>query len=87
LYPFTAHKDIIKAIKYISATDEHLIFTAGLDKMAYIWGLERSEKGGDSYVCRGKLLQGYMMKPNYYWDFPLSRYDDSKELRKAKIEK
>lgn len=40
LYPFKAHKDIIKAIKYISATDEHLIFTAGLDKMAYIWGLE-----------------------------------------------
>ena len=40
LYPFKAHKDIIKAIRYISATDEPLIFTAGLDKMAYIWGLE-----------------------------------------------
>ena len=64
LYPFKAHKDIIKSIKYISATDEPLIFTAGLDKMAYIWGLEKGEKG-DSYVCRGKLLQGYMMKPNY----------------------
>ena len=76
LYPFKAHKDIIKAIKYISCTDEHLIFSAGLDKMAYIWGLEKGEKG-DAYTCRGKLLQGYMMKPNYYWDFPLSHYDDS----------
>lgn len=55
LYPFKAHKDIIKAIRYISATDEPLIFTAGLDKMAYIWGLEKGEKG-DFYTCRGKLL-------------------------------
>lgn len=87
LYPFKAHKDIIKAIKYISATDEHLIFTAGLDKMAYIWGLERSEKG-DSYTCRGKLLQGYMMKPNYYWNFPLTKFDSAKETetRRDKIE-
>lgn len=85
LYPFKAHKDIIKAIKYISATDQHLIFSAGLDKMAYIWGLEESEKG-NSYTCRGKLLQGYMMKPNYYWDFPLYRYDESKESRKIKID-
>ena len=53
--------------------------------MAYIWGLEETEKGA-SYTCRGKLLQGYMMKPNYYWDFPLSKYDESKESRKNKVE-
>jgi hypothetical protein len=53
--------------------------------MAYIWGLEKGEKG-DSYVCRGKLLQGYMMKPNYYWDFPLSKYEASKEVRREKID-
>ena len=85
LYPFKAHKDIIKSIKYISATDQHLIFSAGLDKMAYIWGLEESEKGS-AYTCRGKLLQGYMMKPNYYWDFPLAKYDDSAHTRRDKID-
>jgi hypothetical protein len=53
--------------------------------MAYIWGLDTGEKG-DSYVCKGKLLQGYMMKPNYYWDFPLSNYDDNKESRRDKID-
>ena len=27
-----------------------------------------------------------MMKPNYYWDFPLANYDDSKEDRDNKID-
>lgn len=27
-----------------------------------------------------------MMKPNYIWDFPLTRYDESKEDRRAKID-
>tara|TARA_B110000285_G_scaffold150810_1_gene168348 strand:+ start:517 stop:681 length:165 start_codon:yes stop_codon:yes gene_type:complete len=54
--------------------------------MAYIWGLERGEKG-DAYTCRGKLLQGYMMKPNYYWDFPLTKYDDNAVSRRNDIDK
>ena len=43
-----------------------MIFTAGLDRNAYIWDLNKQ--------CRGKLIQGYMLKANYYWDFPLSSY-------------
>jgi len=27
------------------------------------------------------------MKPNYYWDFPLSKYDNSKESRRDNIDK
>ena len=49
------------------------MFTAGLDRMAYLWdpklGLDENEK-----VERlvGKLIQGYMLKNNkYMWDFPL----------------
>jgi WD40 repeat protein len=49
-----AHKDVIKSIQYISLTDVPLVFTAGLDRMAYIWDLDK--------VCRGKLIQGYMLK-------------------------
>ena len=70
---FQAHKDIIKAIQYIHSTDEPLIFTAGLDRMAYIWDLNKN--------CRGKLIQGYMLKQNYYWDFPLSQYHSFTEQR------
>ena len=42
-------------------TDEPLVFTAGMDRMAYIWDLNKN--------CKGKLIQGYMLKKNYYWDF------------------
>jgi len=61
---FQAHKDIIKSIKYIHSTDEPLIFTAGLDRLACLWDLNKN--------LRGKLLQGYATKVHYQWDFPLS---------------
>ncbi len=35
--------------------------------MAYIWDMDQN--------LRGKLLQGYMMKPDYRWDFPLSTHE------------
>jgi WD40 repeat protein len=38
-----AHKDVIKSIAYIAATDVPLIFTAGLDRMAKIWDMSNSE--------------------------------------------
>lgn len=66
LYSWTAHKDVIRAIHYIDMTDEPLVFTASYDRMAYIWDLNKN--------CRGKLIQGYMLKKNYEWDFPLSKY-------------
>lgn len=47
-----------------------LIFTAGLDKMAYIWDLGNEAEGRKEPGLRGKLLQGYMMKGrDYRWDF------------------
>ena len=45
---WTAHKDIIKSITYINMTDEPLVFTAGMDRMAYIWDLNKN--------CKGKLI-------------------------------
>lgn len=69
-----AHVDVIKAVQYINATDKPLVFTAGLDKMASIWDLEGNKKG--------QLAQGYMMKANYYWDFPLSDHDAKNAIRK-----
>lgn len=74
---FQAHKDIIKSIQFIAATDEPLIFTAGLDRCAYIWDLEKR--------CRGKLIQGYMLKPNYYWDFPLNQYHAETRERQSNV--
>ena len=45
IHAWHAHKDIIKAICYISMTDEPMVFTAGMDRMAYIWDLKENEKG------------------------------------------
>ena len=73
---------------YIADTDVPLIFTAGLDRMAYIWDLgdeERKEPG-----LRGKLLQGYMLKPDYRWEFPLKNFfskDAHNNRRKGAEEK
>lgn len=50
-------------------TDEPLVFTAGMDRMAYIWDLNKN--------CRGKLIQGWMLKEkrkNNIWEFPLEKY-------------
>ena len=68
-----AHSDVIRAIQYINATDVPLVFTAGIDKMACIWGLDGAPKG--------RLTQGYMMKANYFWDFPLNRHEQSNGAR------
>jgi hypothetical protein len=64
-------------------TDEPLVFTAGMDRNAYIWDLkENSETKKNN--CRGKLIQGYMLKKNYYWDFPLNHYHGHLQDRIAK---
>lgn len=68
-----AHSDVIRAIQYINATDVPLVFTAGIDKMACIWGLDGAPKG--------RLTQGYMMKANYFWDFPLNQHEQSNGAR------
>jgi len=39
IHAWNAHKDIVKAICYINMTDEPLVFTAGMDRNAYIWDL------------------------------------------------
>ena len=77
-FAFQAHKDIIKSIQYIHSTDEPLIFTAGLDRMAYIWDLKQQQ--------RGKLIQGYMFKKNYQWDFPLYKHDSKTQERQVKVQ-
>ena len=48
IHMWEAHSDVIRSIKYINVTDEPLVFTAGLDRMACIWDLEGN--------LRGKLL-------------------------------
>lgn len=76
-----AHSDVVKAIKYINVTDEPLVFTAGLDRMACIWDLEGN--------MRGKLLQGYMMKEmksNYLWDFPLHSHRSQQQQRQSQVQ-
>jgi WD40 repeat protein len=72
-----AHKDVIKSIAFISSTDVPLIFTAGLDKMAKIWDLTNNE------APRGVLQQGYMLNPDYKWDFPLKDYSSFTESRQT----
>jgi WD40 repeat protein len=70
---WTAHKDIVRSITYINKTDEPLVFTAGMDRMAYIWDLNKN--------CKGKLIQGYMLKKNYFWEFPLNNYEREVDAR------
>ena len=59
-----AHNDVIKSIQYIKDTDEPLIFTAGLDRMAKIWDLKDISNNGGvvEKAPRGVLIQGYMIK-------------------------
>jgi hypothetical protein len=64
-----AHKDVIRTVKYISATDIPIIFTASMDKMAKIWTYNR-----EKIELLGTLLQGYMLKGNYSWNFPLGKH-------------
>jgi WD40 repeat protein len=72
-----AHKDVIKSIAFIAYTDVPLIFTAGLDKMAKIWDLT------NNHAPRGVLQQGYMLNPDYKWDFPLKNYSSFTESRQT----
>ena len=43
--------------------------------MAHIWDMEKPPSGLKE--PRGTLYQGYMMKKDYKWDFPLNLYDDT----------
>ena len=46
--------------------------------MVHIWTLR-----GD---FMGTLKQGYQMKEEYYWKFPMKHYEGEKEVRKTRIE-
>lgn len=74
-----AHKDSIKYIKYITQTDSHLIFTAGLDRMAKIWNLKGE--------LMGTLRQGVMRIPDKPWNFPLKDHEDNTGSRNDKVSK
>lgn len=56
-----------------------MVFTAGLDRMAYIWDRNTKE-------CRGRLIQGYMMQKKYNWNFVLNNYESKRDERKVKVE-
>jgi hypothetical protein len=71
-----AHRDVIKSVKYIVQTDIPIIFTASMDRMAKIWFLNK-----DKIEPLGVLRQGYMLKSNYIWKFPLSNYDNDLDKR------
>ncbi len=71
-----AHRDVIKSVKYIVQTDIPIIFTASMDRMAKIWFLNK-----DKIEPLGVLRQGYMLKQNYIWKFPLSNYDNDLDKR------
>ena len=40
-----AHWDAIKYIKLINETDSDVVFTAGLDKMAWLWSTDGKPQG------------------------------------------
>lgn len=74
VFEIEAHSDAVKAVQYISDTDVPLVFTAGLDRYAKIYDLDKN--------LRGVLYQGYMLRPNYKWDFPLSQYNNLTDARR-----
>jgi hypothetical protein len=89
---WSAHKDSVKAIQYVHSTDRPLVFTAGLDRMAYIWDRNMKEdkdnkKDDQKERCQGKLVQGYMMRPHYQWNFPMTSYESKRGERQEKTEK
>ena len=71
---------MIKSVKYISATDIPIIFTASMDKMARIWTYNK-----DKIELLGTLRQGYMLKSNYAWSFPLSSYQQDLGKRQGGV--
>lgn len=54
-----------------------LFFTASLDRMVFLWNMDQE--------LQGKLQQGYMMKSDYKWDFPLTMHL-SNEQNEARVE-
>ena len=42
---WTAHTDQIKAIQYITVTDEPLLMTASADKYVFLWSMSGELKG------------------------------------------
>lgn len=47
-----------------------LIFTASMDRMARIWAFQN-----ERVVPMGTLRQGYMLKEDYFWKFPLTNFE------------
>ena len=74
----SCHKDIIKSVQYIEVTDQPLIFTAGMDKLAKIWNLQGE--------LQGTLKQGYMRFTDYQWNFPVHSYRKENEVRKDGVQ-
>jgi hypothetical protein len=59
-----------------------LIFTASSDKMAKIWTIGKD----DRVEPMGVLKQGYMMKEDYMWRFPLQGYDKDLGKRQQDVQ-
>jgi len=51
----------------VAVTDDPVIMTASLDRMVHIWNFR-----GESM---GTLKQGYKMKEDYLWKFPVKNYN------------
>jgi len=58
---------VIRSIQYVAVTDDPVIMTASLDRMVHIWNFR-----GESM---GTLKQGYKMKEDYLWKFPVKNYN------------
>jgi hypothetical protein len=52
--------------------------------MAYIWDMQKHTSNDQR--CRGTLYQGYMMRKDYKWDFPLNDYCDTSNQYKREEE-
>lgn len=52
-----------------------------MDRMAKIWTFNK-----DKIEPLGVLRQGYMLKQNYAWKFPLSKYDNELDKRQEGVQ-
>lgn len=72
------HKDLIKSIQYISATDRPLILTGSIDRLVHIIDM-------NSQIV-GTLKQGYKTLQNYQWDFRVGTHQKNQPVRQTGME-
>ena len=68
-------------MKFISQTDIPIIFTASMDRMAKIWTFNK-----DKIEPLGVLRQGYMLKQQYNWNFPLKNHAQDLDKRQENVQ-